>query len=262
VSDAPHDLPVAVARGRWGRRPAADTALPVLPVFTPIQIALASIQGSFLAAGVLLALNYGLRRPRAAVNAVAVGALATAALAAGVLLPGLPWWLLAAIPFAPTLLVASILRLPGGQRASYATVVGVSTGSLLALIVGIGCASAVLHRSPVTATLDVEPRGHLEYSAGVSEMEARWSARVLTQHGYFEPDRDVLARLSRTPGGPRVLTVFFEQNLVEDDEAREALRGIAAALSREVFGGDPVDVSVHDGWGRERYALRWRDEDH
>jgi hypothetical protein len=239
-------------------------------MFTPVQMAAASILGSFLAPALLLAINYGLRAPRAAGYAVAGGLLATAAIVlGGVTTSLLPWPAWAAIPFAPTLVIAIALqrsavgahRSRGGRRASHRAALGVACASLVLVIIGLGCTRAALQRSKTGATLRVEPRGHLRYDEGISEMEGRWAIDVLQRFRYFEDGIDVEARLVRLDGHHRLLTVFFAQEGIQDDETRAWLRAMAVALSREVFAGAPVDVSVHDGYERERYRIRWGEQE-
>jgi hypothetical protein len=114
----------------------------------------------------------------------------------------------------------------------------------------------------VKLTWDARPRklelgdGHVVgYQQGATESEARDVARLLERRGYFMAGRPatVVVRRARL----RHVVAFFFADRFQDPGLAAECRAYADALSRDAFGGQPVDIWINDRDGITQVKLDW-----
>jgi hypothetical protein len=100
--------------------------------------------------------------------------------------------------------------------------------------------------------------GHtVEYFHGGQEAEAKAVGHVLEQADYFEVGQP--ATVSVTRAGTTPIVGFIVADFVfDDDERKTAFHAYANALSKDAFGGRPVDLWLEDGTRLPRVKLTWQ----
>jgi hypothetical protein len=252
--------------------PAADVAVPEYKLYSAAQVTLAAFLGSVLAGGVLLALNYrALGDRRAAVWSVLLGLLALAALLGiGFTLPD-PASTVVCLLLNIVGLVVIYQITRGLQGARYEAHLdrggrGGSTGAAvgIALLCGalaFACLFGLAFAYEALFGLDTNQRvtfgidEEVYYTGGATEAEARAVGRALQRNGFFDGRGGKTVQVSRGGGG-FVVSFVVLRNTWDDPQAVAEFRAIAGQLSREAFGGRPVEVRLCDEYLSTRKTIR------
>jgi hypothetical protein len=118
------------------------------------------------------------------------------------------------------------------------------------------CATLAWEHRP--RMLDLGHAHHIWYFDGVSEAEANGVAALLMDHGYFKDDLPAGVGVRRH-GDRRNLELLMSADAFAPEARKQLFRGFAAELSKEVFGGAPVDVTLEDREQNVHVDLRWGD---
>jgi hypothetical protein len=245
--------------------------IPTYPMYSPGQVAVATLLGGPLGGGWLLARNYHrLGEPGKARVAFGLGIVATAALFAfafavpkltsvGLLPVFVMWGLAKALQDSDYHRHLSRL----GPRGSSWRVVGVGLASL-AICVGILFGIVLAFGDLVVVD---EPErvvvGNSEvlYTAGATRAEAQAVGATLVKLDYFPKDDKWTVEVTRDHG--RHVVAFVTQDYVSTDEAAQlAFHGYAEALSRGAFANEPVDIWLIDDRSEPRRKLSWAGRPH
>jgi hypothetical protein len=241
------------------------TVVSIRQLYSPGEVALATVFGGPLGGAWLLARNYRrLDARRKAYAALAIGALAMAAVVAiGLLIP--PTGVVFLLLFPPIVAIALAERLQGADHVRHAVIGGRTRSSWRALGVGVALipiylapilGGAIVHLVADSPDMMMVGGNRVYYTAGVVPAEARKVGQELAildpdSHGgpwSFEVTRD---------GDRPVIGVVIPQREIVDPAADRAGRRLAERLSRAVYGGAPIDVWLLGSELQPRVKLRW-----
>lgn len=229
------------------------------------QIVLATLLGGPLGGGWLMALNYGrLGEPRKARLAIVVSVLAIGALIAIGLLAGphAALWLILA-PVVVVSQLATFLQADahrrhvalGGSRASSWRAAGLGVVSLVIY-------TAVFLGAIITNFLATMPdkvmigQASVFYTDGVSRAEALNVGEQLVALDPESRDKRWGVEVTRDDDRPVIAFITFAEDR-SDPSIRSTFHRLAEPLSRNVYGGAPVDIWIIDGMFRPHDKLRW-----
>jgi len=246
--------------------PPGVTVISIYPMYSAGQVALATFFGGPLGGAWLMALNYKrLAEPGKARIAVLLGVLAVAALiaigfAAG---PDSLLWLM----LAPIVVTSWLAKELQGAAYDRHVAVGGSRGSRWRAA-GLGVVSLVVYLAAIFGTLTIHyfairpdrvmiEHNSVFYTDGVSRAEAQRVGEALFA---LDGRRDTRWGVEVTRDGDRPVIAFIvstKQVKPSDDKIEPVLHHYAEPLSREVYGGAPVDIWLIDGLFRQRAKLSW-----
>jgi hypothetical protein len=253
--------------------PAGVTVVSIRQLYSPGEVALATVFGGPLGGAWLLARNYQrLDARRKARAALAIGALAMAAVVAiGFLIP--PTAVVLILLFPPIVAIALAERLQGADYVRRAVVGGRTRSSWRALGVGVALipiylapilGGAIVHLADTTRVADIASGpgmvmvgiNRVYYTPGVVREEAQRVGRGLIE---LVPERaDAGWAIEVTRDGDRPVVGFiFADSASLDPEVGLAFHQLAEGLSRAAYGGAPIDVWLVDPRLRPRLKLRW-----
>lgn len=253
--------------------PAGVTVISFRQLYSPGQVALATLLGGPLGGAWLLARNYQrLDAPRKARAALAVGVLAMAVTVAIFLLVH-PLAVVFLLMFPPIVANALAERLQGADHVRHSPVGG-RTG-LTWRAVGLGVALIPIYLAPILggAILRLPDAAPL---AGIATGPA--VVRVGINRVYYTQDvaREEAKRVGegliglvpesandawsievmRDAGRPVVACIVQDGPSIAP-EVEAAYHQLAEGLSRAVYGGAPIDIWLVDPGFRPRLKLRW-----
>lgn len=250
--------------------PPGVTVVSIRPLYSPGEIALATVFGGPLGGAWLLARNYRrLDARRKARAALAIGALAMGAVVAiGWLVP--PAAVVFVLLFPPIVAIALAERLQGADHVRHAPVGGRTGSSWRALGVGVVLipiylapifGGALVHLAATTSSsgspfMVMVGGNRVVYTQGVTPAEARRVGQELIE---LVPDRsDAGWTVGVMRDGDRPVIGFVTADDASiDPEVESKVYGLAEGISRAVYGGAPVDAWLLDSAFRPRLKLRW-----
>jgi hypothetical protein len=250
-----------------GGAPTATSPEAPLPpgyrLYSPAQVALASLFGAPLAGGILLYLNQrrlGRARPGLALLA---GLGLTAAMVA-IAWP-LPDVATRGIPLAGVLATWQTAKAWQGEaHAAHLAARGVPGSSWRAAGVGLAAMVALLALGfVVVVAFDLQPGPHVDlgggqvvtYEDGVSEAEARHVGELLRAAGYFNDQGPHTASLERH-GEVYAVSVALVDGAWDRPEIEHVFAELRRRISEEALGGARVELRLCDDWMSARRTLR------
>jgi hypothetical protein len=105
-------------------------------------------------------------------------------------------------------------------------------------------------------TLDLGGDHLILYRNDIEETEIQAAARVLTREGFFVPDHPSELIAMRF-GATRVLAFVSAPGALDDPQIRAGLRALAAMVSKEACGDQPVDLWLLDDRMSATTKLTW-----
>lgn len=236
---------------------------PAYRLYTPGQVALATVLGAPLAGAILIAFTFKrLGRRRAAGAALILGAIGTVFAFVvtwflpdriGYALTSLPWvfatYYIAKGFLGP--LVATHMR-AGGKKASWwaAAGIGAATGGLILLVVFGG----ILLFEPDPECVTFESGDEIYYEGDATKEDAQRLGEALKEQGFFgtEPGKSVY--LSKGQEGI-ALSFVLKAGAWNETETQQSGRRMCQRLSANVFGGQPVEIRLCDEFLRVKKKL-------
>lgn len=242
---------------------------PAYRLYSPGGVVCATVFGSAVAGGIVLALNYWrLGQKRQAWLAVALG-IATAGLLIG-LACILPDKVPAAVFQLPPIVIALHLtkqlqgdafRLhlaAGGKKASNWKGVGVGClilGFVVAAFVAWFLTTGVSLRSALDMqhSLTIGNGNEIYYSRGATEDMARQVGASLQKQGFFSPQSEITVILAGT-GSDKEISFVVKEGAWDEPSTVEALQTLAAQAA-ESIGGKPITLRLLDVNGKEKKRI-------
>ncbi len=99
------------------------------------------------------------------------------------------------------------------------------------------------------------------YREGGTEYQARAVATVLKRHGYFPDDHPAMA-IVRRDGDRHVIAFVLGPSAIDSPAQKKQLYAMIEELSREAFGGAPVDLWMNDAAAETHAKLTWEARPH
>jgi hypothetical protein len=240
---------------------------PAYRLYTPGQVALATMLGAPIAGTILMALTFKrLGRRRAAGAALILGAIGTALACAigwvlpdriGYVLPSLPW-VFATYYFAKGFLgplVAAHMR-AGGKNASWwaAAGIGAATGGLILLVVFLVVFGGILLFEPDPECVTFEPDDEVYYEGDATKEDAQRLGEALKELGFFGTEPGKAVYLSEGHEGI-ALSFVLKAGAWNEAETQQSVRTMCQYISANVFGGQPVEIRLCDDFLRVKKKL-------
>ena len=243
-----------------------DAVTPRYRLYSQVQVAGATPLGGPLAGAWLLASDY--RRLGRISNATTAALLGLAGQIAAIWLwtaldDTLPPFILVSIYTIAIGLIAQVSLdadftahvVSGGHREHNLKAAGIGALGFLMLFAGVVDISALMRDK-----VHMGNRQVVYYQDGASKEEARTVGQTLKKHGYYFGEGPGSVIVSRSSEHYHVAFVVADWVFDRTDEI-DKIRAWAATLSKEAFGGKPVDISLNDDIDSTRRHLRWSPPD-